>query len=78
MRDVLTRLGGIDLCVTEFVRVTNVLLPTRAFHRLAPELLNGGKTRAGTTVRVQLLVLIRFAWLKMRPRWPAWARRVSI
>ena len=55
MRDVLTRLGGIDLCVTEFVRVTNVLLPTRTFHRLAPELLNGGKTRAGTTVRVQLL-----------------------
>ncbi|MBA4709207.1 tRNA dihydrouridine synthase [Aquitalea aquatica] len=55
MRDVLTRLGGIDLCVTEFVRVTNVLLPTRTFHRLAPELLHGGKTRAGTTVRVQLL-----------------------
>ena len=55
MRDVLTRLGGIDLCVTEFVRVTNVLLPGKTFLRLAPELLQGGKTRAGTPVRVQLL-----------------------
>ncbi|QEL55347.1 tRNA dihydrouridine synthase [Chromobacterium paludis] len=55
MRDVLTRVGGIDLCVTEFVRVTSVLLPTRAFMRLAPELANGGKTRAGVPVRVQLL-----------------------
>lgn len=55
MRDVLTRVGGIDLCVTEFVRVTSALLPTRTFMRLAPELARGGKTRAGVTVRVQLL-----------------------
>ncbi|WP_440027004.1 tRNA dihydrouridine synthase [Chromobacterium amazonense] len=55
MRDVLTRIGGIDLCVTEFVRVTSVLLPTRTFMRLAPELAHGGKTRAGAPVRVQLL-----------------------
>ncbi|POZ60098.1 tRNA dihydrouridine synthase [Chromobacterium alticapitis] len=55
MRDVLTRVGGIDLCVTEFVRVTSALLPTRTFMRLAPELANGGKTRAGVPVRVQLL-----------------------
>ncbi|WP_199152723.1 tRNA-dihydrouridine synthase [Chromobacterium sp. ASV23] len=55
MRDVLTRIGGIDLCVTEFVRVTSVLLPTRTFMRLAPELAHGGKTRAGVPVRVQLL-----------------------
>ncbi|WP_434626869.1 tRNA dihydrouridine synthase [Chromobacterium sp. CV08] len=55
MRDVLSRIGGIDLCVTEFVRVTSVLLPTRTFMRLAPELANAGKTRAGVPVRVQLL-----------------------
>ncbi|XLM19365.1 tRNA-dihydrouridine synthase, partial [Chromobacterium piscinae] len=55
MRDVLTRIGGIDLCVTEFVRVTSVLLPTRTFMRLAPELAHQGKTRAGAPVRVQLL-----------------------
>ncbi|MDF0605830.1 tRNA-dihydrouridine synthase [Neisseriaceae bacterium TC5R-5] len=55
MRDVLTRVGGIDLCVTEFVRVTSALLPTRTFLRLAPELTQGGRTRAGVPVRVQLL-----------------------
>jgi len=55
MRDVLTRMGGIDECVTEFVRVTNALLPTKTFLRLSPELLNGGRTRSGALVSVQLL-----------------------
>ncbi len=55
MRDILTRVGGIDLCVTEFVRVTHHLHSARTFHRLAPELLAGAQTRAGTPVRVQLL-----------------------
>ena len=75
MRDVLTRVGGIDLCVTEFVRVTSALLPTRTFMRLAPELARGGKTRAGVTVRVQLLGSGRSAWPRTPPRPPAWARR---
>ena len=55
MRDMLTRIGGIDQCVTEFVRVSDQLLPARVFHRLFPELLNGGKTPAGVPVIVQLL-----------------------
>lgn len=55
MRDILTRIGGIDLCVTEFVRVTSSVLPNRAFYRLAPELHNQSSTRAGTPLRVQLL-----------------------
>ncbi|WP_024302456.1 tRNA-dihydrouridine synthase [Pseudogulbenkiania sp. MAI-1] len=55
MRDVLTRIGGIDWCVTEFVRVTSTLLPAKMFYRLAPELHRAARTRAGTTVRVQLL-----------------------
>lgn len=55
MRDMLTSLGGIDRCVTEFVRVTGQLLPQRVFYRYCPELLNGGKTAAGTPVYVQLL-----------------------
>jgi len=55
MRDVLTRLGGIDQCVTEFIRVTDTLLPDHVFLRLAPELRNGGKTAAGVPVAVQLL-----------------------
>ncbi|BEV71100.1 MULTISPECIES: tRNA-dihydrouridine synthase [unclassified Paludibacterium] len=55
MRDVLTRIGGIDLCVTEFVRVTSALLPERTWLRLAPELARQARTRAGTPVHVQLL-----------------------
>ncbi|PWB58430.1 MAG: tRNA dihydrouridine(16) synthase DusC [Nitrosomonadales bacterium] len=55
MRDVLTRIGGIDLCVAEFVRVTHHLLTERVLLRTVPELANGGRTRAGVPVRVQLL-----------------------
>jgi tRNA-dihydrouridine synthase len=31
MRDILSRVGGADLCFTEFVRVTGTLLPHRVF-----------------------------------------------
>ncbi|HSI57465.1 MAG TPA: tRNA-dihydrouridine synthase [Ideonella sp.] len=55
LRDVLTRAGGIDRCVSEFIRVTDTLLPERVFHRIVPELLNGGCTPAGVPVRAQLL-----------------------
>lgn len=55
MRQVLTAINDYDLCVTEFVRVVDMLLPRRVFLKLAPELLQGGKTDAGTDVRVQLL-----------------------
>ena len=55
LRDVLTRVGGIDWCVTEFIRVNDRLLPEHYFRRLAPELDDGAKTRAGTPMRVQLL-----------------------
>lgn len=55
LRDVLTSVGGYDWSVTEFVRVTGTLLPPRVFVRVCPELLQQGRTRAGTPVRVQLL-----------------------
>lgn len=55
MRDMLTKVGGFDLCVTEFVRVVDALLPPRVFYRLCPELHNRGFTPSGTPVRVQLL-----------------------
>ncbi len=55
LRDVLTRAGGIDRCVSEFIRVTDQLLPDRVFIRVMPELLNGGRTPAGVPVRGQLL-----------------------
>lgn len=55
MRDMLSSLGGLDRCVTEFVRVTSHQLPAKVFYRLCPELHHGGKTRSGTPVYVQLL-----------------------
>ena len=55
LRDILTRVGGIDRCVSEFIRVSGTLLPERAFLRVAPELRHGGRTRSGVPVRVQLL-----------------------
>ncbi len=55
MRALLSSLGGLDRCVTEFVRVSDRLLPPRVFHRLCPELRTGGVTPAGCPVYVQLL-----------------------
>ena len=55
LRDMLTRCGGVDVCVTEFVRVSGSALPKRSFQRIAPELLAGSLTPAGVPVRVQLL-----------------------
>lgn len=59
MRDLLTKVGGYDFCVTEFVRVVDQLISDRAFFRSCPELINahayGCTTEAGTPVRVQLL-----------------------
>lgn len=55
MRALLTAIGGIDRCITEFVRITDQLLPARVFHRLCPELEHGCKTPSGTPVYIQLL-----------------------
>ena len=55
LRDILTRVGGVDRCVSEFIRVTDTVLPDRVFLRYVPELLNGSRTPAGTPVRPQLL-----------------------
>lgn len=55
LREVLTRAGGIDRCVSEFIRVTGTLLPVKVYHRIVPELLAGGCTSTGVPVRPQLL-----------------------
>ncbi|MEH6454172.1 MAG: tRNA-dihydrouridine synthase [Psychromonas sp.] len=55
MRQLLTAIGGFDLCVTEFVRIVDQRLPAKVYRRLSPELDNDSKTAAGTPVRVQLL-----------------------
>ncbi|UCV12774.1 tRNA-dihydrouridine synthase [Dechloromonas denitrificans] len=55
LRGVLTDIGGYDWGICEFVRVSNSLLPVKTYQRICPELLNDGKTQAGTPMRVQLL-----------------------
>jgi len=52
LRDIV---GGVDRCVSEFIRVTNTELPERVFYRVVPELLNKGLTFSGVPVRPQLL-----------------------
>ena len=55
LRDVLTRVGGVDRCVSEFIRISDTLLPDKVFFRYVPELHHGSRTLAGVPVRVQLL-----------------------
>ncbi len=55
MRDTLTKIGGIDQCVTEFLRVTDRLHPDSIFYKNCPELKTGSRTRWGTPIFVQLL-----------------------
>jgi len=55
MRDILTRIGGFDLCVSEFVRVSKGILPAATFRHICPELDRGGKTASGVPVHVQLM-----------------------
>lgn len=58
MRDLLTLIAGpqgYDWCVTEFIRITNRLLPARTFYQYCPELLTDSRTFAGTPVHIQLL-----------------------
>jgi len=55
MRDVLTRIGGYDRCVTEFIRVNNQVLPEHIFFRFCPELKKESLTPSGVPVYIQLL-----------------------
>lgn len=54
LRDLLTSLGGLDRCVTEFVRVGEQLLPPRVFYRYCPELKTGARVN-GVPIYLQLL-----------------------
>lgn len=54
-RELISSLGATDLCVTEFIRVVDTLLPERLFRQYCPELATGSKTLSGTPVHVQLL-----------------------
>lgn len=55
MRSVLTSVNDFDLCIAEFVRVVDTLVPKHIFYKICPELHSNGNTSANTPVRVQLL-----------------------
>lgn len=55
VRELLTSVNDYDLCITEFLRVVDQLLPVKSFLRLCPELQHQSRTSSGTLVRIQLL-----------------------
>ncbi|MCX8957279.1 tRNA dihydrouridine(16) synthase DusC [Erwinia psidii] len=55
VRELLTDVNDYDLCITEFLRVVDQLLPVKSFYRLCPELYHASRTSSGTLVRIQLL-----------------------
>lgn len=55
VRDLLSSLGGMDLCVTEFIRVAHRPTPKKVLLEACPELRAGGVTPSGVPVMVQLL-----------------------
>ena len=55
VRELLSEVNDYDLCITEFLRVVDQLLPEKSFYRLCPELHYASRTPSGTRVRVQLL-----------------------
>ncbi|WP_036774364.1 tRNA dihydrouridine(16) synthase DusC [Photorhabdus australis] len=55
VRELLSEINEYDLCITEFLRVVDSLLPVKSFYKLCPELRNQSRTLSGTLVRIQLL-----------------------
>ena len=60
MRQILTQIAS-DLCrpydwsVSEFIRVTQTVLPAHVFYKYVPELHHDAKTASGTPIHIQLL-----------------------
>src|SRR5690606_1772566 len=55
VRGILSRIGGLDGCVTEFMRVTDQKLPSKVFSKFAPQLTTHCHPPNGSPVKVQLL-----------------------
>ena len=55
MRDLLTRIGGFDECVSEFVRITHTVHSRATWLKYVPEITHANRTTAGTPCTVQLL-----------------------
>lgn len=70
MRAMLTRDNDYERCVTEFLRVTDRLLPERVFFAICPELKQGGTTPSETPCTFKFWVAIRKLSRLMRREQP--------
>ncbi len=55
MRALMSERGGFTHCVTEFLRVSQTVLPKKVFERDVSELARGSRTESGAPILVQLL-----------------------
>lgn len=55
MRKILTEVGRFDWCVSEFIRVTDKLLPVHVIQTFCPEMQQAWRTASGTPLQVQFL-----------------------
>lgn len=55
LREILTKIGGYDECVSEFIRVNDTLLPPHRIYRDVPELHHNSRTLSDFPVKIQLL-----------------------
>ncbi|MEO7162980.1 MAG: tRNA-dihydrouridine synthase family protein [Bdellovibrionia bacterium] len=55
MRELLTERGGFSFCVSEFLRISQSVLPPRTYLDHVPELKTACKTASGVPIQIQLL-----------------------
>ena len=55
LRGLLCAIGGIDQCVTEFIRITDKTYPKRVYEKIYPEMHSSSKTFNNTPVKPQIL-----------------------
>ena len=70
LRDALTRIGGFDEAVSEFVRVSGSLLPERTFRRFCPELATAPVRRPARRSSSSFWAATRTGWRSTRRVWP--------
>lgn len=55
VRQLISEIGGLSFCVTEFLRITNQIQPAKSFKKVCPEILHNSKTTSQVPVHLQLL-----------------------
>ena len=70
VRELLTEVNDYDLCITEFLRVVDQLLPVKSFYRLCPELHHQAVLRPAPACACNCWGNTRNGWRKTPPaRW---------